>query len=213
LGSWAFGHLGTCAPGRFSAPRSPLFSKTYELDLKYEFFFQLNIPIPDDGEGNPDWTIIQKAWWDCQDLIKSYEAQDLYPMDYAMEMRLLSDSDMLLAPYYGNKHGTVSVEICSSALVPKDVWEDFKVDLATVWSKYKDHKDQPLKMRPHWAKELPLSVGGQDITEYLRQVYSDQMGPFVTTFNNILIQNGGNLTDTKMRFSTKYLDTFFGDMW
>jgi hypothetical protein len=42
--AWAFGHLGTCAPGLFSAPRSPLFSKTYELDLKYDFFFPVKYP-------------------------------------------------------------------------------------------------------------------------------------------------------------------------
>ncbi len=71
--------------------------------------FQLNIPIPDNGNGQPDWTIVQKSWWDCQDLIKEYESRGDYPVDYAMELRLMSGSDMFMAPYYGNKHGTVSI--------------------------------------------------------------------------------------------------------
>ncbi len=30
---------------------------------------EFNIPIPDDGQGNPDWTIVQEAWWLVQDMV------------------------------------------------------------------------------------------------------------------------------------------------
>ncbi len=43
--------------------------------------------------------------------ITEYEEQDLYPVDTVVEMRLVGSSDMLLAPYYGNEYGTISIEV------------------------------------------------------------------------------------------------------
>ena len=52
--------------------------------------------------------------------------------------------------------------------------------LASNWRNYKDQDGNMLRVRPHWAKEFPLNVGGQDIYEYMRDVYSDQIPLFVS---------------------------------
>ena len=59
---------------------------------------------------------------------------------------------MLMAPQYGNKHGTLAIEPVSTRIVHKEVWEDFKVSLAKVWMSYTDNDGSLLKSRVHWAK-------------------------------------------------------------
>ena len=57
-----------------------------------------------------------------------------------------------MAPQYGNKHGTLAIEPVSTRIVHKEVWEDFKVELAKIWMNYTDFDGTPLKSRVHWAK-------------------------------------------------------------
>ena len=104
-------------------------------------------------------------------------------------------------------------EVCSSALVPIDVWESFKGDLAYIWGQYKDHDGTPLRIRPHWAKELPTKIGNKEIGPYMDEAYGDQIPLFVEAFGKVVERNGGNFTDTKLRFSTKDLDRFFQNYW
>ena len=57
-----------------------------------------------------------------------------------------------MAPQFGNKHGTLAIEPVSTRIVHKDVWEDFKEELAKVWMSYSDFDGTLLKSRVHWAK-------------------------------------------------------------
>ena len=57
-----------------------------------------------------------------------------------------------MAPQYGNKHGTLAIEPVSTRIVHKEIWEDFKVELAKKWMNYRDHDGTLLKSRVHWAK-------------------------------------------------------------
>ena len=57
-----------------------------------------------------------------------------------------------MAPQFGNKHGTLAIEIVSTRIVDKDIWEDFKVELAKIWMSYTDFDGTLLKSRVHWAK-------------------------------------------------------------
>ena len=50
-----------------------------------------------------------------------------YGCDMTLEMRVMGSSDATLAPYRGNKHGTISIEPVSTSVVPEHIWEDFKV--------------------------------------------------------------------------------------
>ena len=64
----------------------------------------------------------------------------------------------------------------------------FQNALAANWRNYKDKDGNVLTVRPHWAKEFPLEVDGQDIYDYMREVYRDQIPLFVDGVNNILIR-------------------------
>ena len=76
----------------------------------------------------------------------------------ALELRVMGGSQVLMAPQYGNKHGTLAIEPVSTRIVHKEVWEDFKVELAKKWMNYRDHDGTLLKSRVHWAKVAERSI-------------------------------------------------------
>ncbi len=85
-----------------------------------------------------------------------------------------------------------------------------------------------IKVRPHWAKEVPVDAGGRSSSEYLQEVYGDQIGnvakkyviniesdnmnanPFLDMFleryESIVTSRGGSVDSSRRRFSTKYFD-------
>ena len=79
----------------------------------------------------------------------------------------MGGSEVLMAPQFGNKHGTLSIEPVSTRIVHKEVWEDFKEALAKVWMSYTDWDGSPLLSRVHWAKESPRSVTVQGVSFFL----------------------------------------------
>ena len=88
---------------------------------------ELNIPIPPTADGQPNWTIVQQSWKDMMELTAEFNAAGKYPVDLSLESRLMAGSDLLLAPQYGN-YWTQSIEISGSPLVPREIWEEFKVN-------------------------------------------------------------------------------------
>ena len=88
--------------------------------------FEVNIPIPPTAEGKPNWEIVKQSWKDIMEISAEFNAAGKYPSDLGMESRLMAGSDLLLAPQYGNLW-TQSIEISGSPLVPRDIWEEFKV--------------------------------------------------------------------------------------
>ena len=100
---------------------------------------------------------MSRAWWDAVDLIEKSEEAGVFAVDMALELRVMGGSQVLMAPQFGNKHGTLAIEPVSTRIVHKEVWEDFKVELAKVWMKYRDHDGSLLKSRVHWAKVCPNS--------------------------------------------------------
>ena len=71
----------------------------------------------------------------------------MYPIDVVIEMRLTGHSDLFLAPYYDNAHGTVSIEVCCSPIVPEWLWEQFKADLGAAWQGFNDGREGVRKAR------------------------------------------------------------------
>lgn len=88
--------------------------------------FEVNIPIPPTADGKPNWEIVKQSWKDMMDISKQFNAEGKYPSDLGMESRLMAGSDLLLAPQYGNQW-TQSIEVSGSPLVPREIWEEFKV--------------------------------------------------------------------------------------
>ena len=95
---------------------------------------------------------MSRAWWDGVDLIEKSEEAGVFAVDMALELRVMGGSNVLMAPQFGNKHGTLAIEPVSTRIVHKEIWEDFKVELAKIWMNYRDHDGTLLKSRVHWAK-------------------------------------------------------------
>jgi len=169
---------------------------------------ELIVPIPELENGEPDWRVLQEVVLDMQTVLHEFQDNEIYPVDLALEMRMMAGSEMLMAAQYGNKW-SLAIEVASSPLVPENIWEDFKNALATKWRNYYDLNGNLLKVRPHWAKEVPHVVGDQDIFQYMREVYSDQIPQYVEGVKELMKQTNGNLSQTLNMFSTKYLDIIF----
>ena len=97
------------------------------------------------------------------DLIEKSAKEGVFWCDMALEVRVMGASNVLMAPQYGNKHGTLSIEPVSTRIVSKEIWEDFKEELAKVWMSYTDHDGTLLNSRVHWAKEMPRAVTVQGV--------------------------------------------------
>jgi hypothetical protein len=113
--------------------------------------FQIPIPSLASDPTKPDYSIVQRAWWDIINLC--YEDDDC-PMRLTMELRIMGDSNLIMAPQNGNIHGTASIEVLSVPdAVSDDVWGPFLQRVADLWLGYKDAEGKLLNVRPHWAKE------------------------------------------------------------
>ena len=66
---------------------------------------------------------------------------------------MVGDSNMVMAPFFGNRHGTCSIEILTTENVKKEDWLPFCQSVLDKWAEYKDRNGQYLNIRPHWAKE------------------------------------------------------------
>ena len=113
--------------------------------------FQIPIPGKASDPSQPDYTVVQRAWWDVINLC--YE-DDSCPMRLTMELRIMGDSKLLMAPQNGNTHGTASIEVLSIPdAVSDNEWIPFLQRVADLWLSYKDSNGALLNVRPHWAKE------------------------------------------------------------
>ncbi|KAL9099748.1 MAG: hypothetical protein Q9163_004793 [Psora crenata] len=140
---------------------------------------ELQIPIPKlgDGSGRPDFSIVQKAWWDCINLVYSVAKENEHPpassiltktinlfrrsathhkrtpMRLTLELRIMGGSDIHMAPQFGNDL-TASIEILSIPDAEYDgEWVAFMQAVCDKWMSYTDSHGARLNVRPHWAKE------------------------------------------------------------
>jgi len=209
------------------APENPITTPLIEaLHFRRGFHYiivrdmEMEIPVPSLPDGSPDWSILSRAWWDAVDLIEKSAEEGLYPCDLTLEGRVMGWSNVLMAPQFGNspqfgKHGTISIEVLSTRIVPKTTWENFKVALAKVWMSYTDHDGTPLHGRVHWAKEMPSEVTFQGellpIVEYDHKVYAQNMEMFFKTLSNLT--DNVSIGDISRLFSNTWLDHLFKPEW
>lgn len=121
--------------------------------------YQIPIPyIPSTGglPPKPDFSIIQRAWWDVINLV--YQDSES-PMRLTLELRIMSGSDMIMAPQRGNQWGTASIEVLTLPdAVSHGEWAGFCQQVADKWLSYKDSQGEELNVRPHWGKEWLVSL-------------------------------------------------------
>ena len=116
----------------------------YEIPIPY-------LPSASGSPRKPDLSIVQRAWWDVINLVY---ADSESPMRLTMELRIMSGSDIIMAPQRGNEWGTASIEVLSMPdAVTDGEWLNFCQAVSDLWMRHKDAEGNELNVRPHWAKE------------------------------------------------------------
>lgn len=118
--------------------------------------FEIPIPGRPDDADRADWSVVRRAWWDVVKLV--YSSADS-PLRLCLELRIMADSDLVMAPQRGNvrkgRHGTASIEILT---IPDAVddreWLPFVEKVANGWIALGEKGE----VRPHWGKEWWVSL-------------------------------------------------------
>jgi len=179
----------------------------------YDMEWEIPIPAKADDPNSPDWSICQKAWWAVISAVYNRYNADSHdvPMQLTLEMRIMGDSDVTMAPQYGNKFGTCSIEVLTILTTPKDTWQDFLQEVTDAWTALKGPNGETLNARPHWAKQWQnLTVNDMDIVDYLKNVaYKDRLPEFKAGLQAIATEQGFTLQDLQDRFSNPLFDQLF----
>ncbi|TGO13900.1 hypothetical protein BTUL_0061g00170 [Botrytis tulipae] len=172
---------------------------------------EFQIPIPCLPNATPDYTIVRRAWWDIINLC--YRDSET-PMRLTLELRIMGDSNLIMAPQRGNRWGTASIEILSVPDAVRDEeWLPFCQEVVDLWAGYKGRmsvggEEELLNVRPHWAKEWEgVRIRGRGAREYLREVgYKEEVEEFRSILGEIGKEQGWGLGDLKGRFSNELWD-------
>ncbi|KAL7275820.1 hypothetical protein RUND412_001231 [Rhizina undulata] len=169
---------------------------------------ELQIPIPPlaSDPSKPDWSVVQRAWWDAIALVY---ADDTAPMRTALELRIMSSSDIIMAPQSGNSFGTASIEVLTT-MAAVDVWPPFVQAIIDTWTSY-EYNGAKLNVRPHWAKEWDAyNVDGRSFKDHVKEVsYVQEIPQFKSTLAEIGQKQNWTLDDIQARFSNPLLDEIY----
>ncbi len=178
--------------------------------------FEIPIPALADDPSRPDWSVCQQAWWDAiATVYTTFRASSNVPMRLTLEMRIMGNSEVTMAPQHGNRFGTCSIEVLTTLNTDRDDWAAFMQGVADAWSQYRDASGQPLNLRPHWAKQWQgLSLRGQPIETYLpTHAYQDRLPEFRQGLLAVAQAGGYSLPDMQARFSNELIDKAFAPVF
>ena len=163
----------------------------------------------------PDYTIVQRAWWDAIFTVYSEKNRLTCPMRMPLEMRIMGSSNVIMAPQRYNQLGTCSIEVLTLHSA-SDIWHPFAQEVLDKWMSYVDPQTgKKLNIRPHWAKEWKeFTVDGKPWAEKLKgETYKQEIGEFLGVLELVGKEHGWTLADLKRRFSNEFFDDFiFGDI-
>lgn len=168
---------------------------------------EIEIPIPSNQEGQPDWTICQKAWWDAIYAVYRHLGEtETLPVNLTLEMRIMGGSDVTLAAQRGNQY-TCSIEVLSTMLVPHEDWKGMAEKIIALWLSYTDWENKPLDIRTHWAKEwYGLKFNGVDAEDFVKGTYREAIPEFRSQLSGIADAGGYTLEDMQRMFSNGLWD-------
>lgn len=179
------------------------------LDLEVE------MPIPAKAASGPDasrpdFRVVQRAWWDA--ILLCYEHSATSPQRMPLEMRIMGDSNIVMAPQRGNKLGTCAIEVLTLQSVA-DRWLPYAQAVLDKWTSYADPSTgKKLRTRPHWAKQwVGLRVDGKPWSEAMKEDYKEEIGEFKGLLAEIGKGHGWTLADLKKMFSNDFFDGFYFD--
>ncbi|GME42994.1 putative FAD-binding type 2 protein [Neofusicoccum parvum] len=181
---------------------------------------ELQIPIPGQASdaSKPDFSVVQRAWWDAINVVYAREysgagaSHRTAPMRLTLELRIMGASDLLLAPQRGNApHGTASIEVLTVPDADADAeWAGFAQKVVDRWMALRDASGARLNVRPHWAKEWEgLRLGEERLParRFLREVaYKDAIPEFVAALAEIGGAQGWGVEEVRERFSNEMWD-------
>lgn len=157
-----------------------------------------------------DWSTVQKAWWDG---ILATHAQPSI-LRLAQEMRIMSESNIGMAPQRGHTLGNCSIEVLTTLNTPREEWQKFCQKMTDTWLAYRDPTTgAKLSCRPHWCKQwsfLKIDNDGEriGIIEWMRKVaYKDAIPEFVEGVRKIGEGAGFTLDECKARFGNDLVDS------
>ncbi|KAF2746840.1 hypothetical protein M011DRAFT_67900 [Sporormia fimetaria CBS 119925] len=169
---------------------------------------ELQIPLPPraDDARKPDWSLVQRAWWGVVNLVYADAETGKDPssaMRLALEMRIMSNSDLYLAPQRGNDLGTLSIEVLTLPdAVTDDEWQGFAQRVVDLWVGLGGN------VRPHWAKEWErFEFRGMESRRYMKEVaFKEEIPMFRDVLERIGEKHGWTLEQVRKRFSNQLWD-------
>eukprot|EP00478_Filoreta_tenera_P000611 GABV01000616.1.p1 GENE.GABV01000616.1~~GABV01000616.1.p1 ORF type:complete len:203 (-),score=87.67 GABV01000616.1:176-784(-) len=191
--------------------------------------FEMELPLPEDPEnpGKPQLDKARRAWWAIINLVHELADEGKYPMRLALEARITHDSQVLLAPQYGNQWGTFSIEVLTPVNVDNTQWTEFMQQVFDRWQRVDDEfpvvvDDRRVPMRPHWAKQwselmIPQRVVDEDgkvegeeevpaVDFYRNLLWDTQIRPFREQLAIVAAGGGYSIDEMFARFGNKFVD-------
>lgn len=164
-----------------------------------------------------DFTLVQRAWWDA--ILSAYAATKTCPQRMPLEMRIMSGSNVTLAPQRGHKLGTCAIEILTLHNVA-DIWPAYAQGVLDKWTSYTAaDTGKTIPVRPHWAKEwYGYSVRGRPWEEVLRNESAAEGGFSAETaewrglVGRLAARDGWTTADARSRFGNETLNWLFWGM-
>lgn len=167
-------------------------------------------PSPTIPKQEIDFTLVQRAWWDA--ILTCYQEIKTCPQRMPLEMRIMSGSDVTLAPQRGHRFGTCSIEILTLHNVA-DIWPAYAQKVLDKWSGYTDADGKSLPVRPHWAKEwYGYKMKGRPWQDVLKNEvrldggFREELSEWRGLVGQLAKRDGWRVEDAKKRFGNEALN-------
>lgn len=160
-----------------------------------------------------DLSIVQRAWWDA--IVTCYSDIDSSPQRMPLEMRIMSDSQVTLAPQRGHPLGSCAIEILTLHNVA-DIWPAYAQKVLDKWTDYRDATGALVPVRPHWAKEWHgYQYRGRPWEEVLRSETAehggcrDEIAEWQHEVTALATRDGWKIEAARRLFGNEALDRLF----
>ncbi|EXJ78164.1 hypothetical protein A1O3_09325 [Capronia epimyces CBS 606.96] len=173
----------------------------------------MNGGVVNEKQQQVDLTLVQRAWWDA--IITCYSEIKDCPQRMPLEMRIMSSSQVTLAPQRGHELGTCSIEILTLHDAA-DIWQPYAQKVLDKWSNYRDGQGNSVPIRPHWAKEwYGYTIRGRRWEDILKTEESQNGGfrreiiEWRRLVGNLATRDLWSVEDARARFGNEVLDILF----
>lgn len=173
---------------------------------------ELEIEIPARGDGTPDFTIVQRAWWAGIRAIYAARERGIAPVRVALEMRIIGGSDSCLSTQRGATSGMCSIEVLTNTITPADEWTAFMQEITDAWAAVVNPATgQPLRILPHWAKQWPARIRGIPTQQHIQAELAPGVKQFKEELDKIAANGGYTKNEMFRMFGNRALLDILGE--